>query len=84
MGAVGSTQLLNAFVTKYYPAQYRATGLGWGLGIGKDWSYFRTRSCWFLAKFKCRFSVEFYTFVIAGLVAVTGMVLIPNKKDEIV
>ena len=34
-GAVGSTQILNAFVTKYYPAQSRATALGWGLGIGR-------------------------------------------------
>jgi AAHS family benzoate transporter-like MFS transporter len=83
-GAVGSTQLLNAFVTKYYPAQYRATGLGWGLGIGRIGAISGPVLVGFLLSLNVDLVWSFYTFVIAGLVAVTGMVLIPNKKDEIV
>ena len=33
IGSVGITQILNAYVTQYFPSHIRATSLGWGLGL---------------------------------------------------
>lgn len=35
IGSVGITQILNAYVTQYFPSHARATSLGWGLGLGR-------------------------------------------------
>jgi AAHS family benzoate transporter-like MFS transporter len=34
-GAVGTQTLINGWVTRFYPAHVRATGIGWSLGIGR-------------------------------------------------
>ncbi|MFI9381745.1 MFS transporter [Kutzneria sp. NPDC052558] len=34
-GAIGTTNLLNVFVTRYYPPTSRAAGIGWSLGVGR-------------------------------------------------
>ncbi len=83
-GAVGSTQILNAFVTKYYPAQSRATALGWGLGVGRIGAISGPVLVGFLLSMNVDLIWSFYTFVIAGLVATLGMILTPSKKGEIV
>ncbi|MED3562497.1 aromatic acid/H+ symport family MFS transporter [Bacillus xiapuensis] len=83
-GSVGSTQVLNAFVTKYYPAQSRATALGWGLGIGRIGAISGPILVGFLLSMHVDLIWSFYTFVIAGIVAVIGLILTPNKKNEIV
>ncbi|MBK5502205.1 aromatic acid/H+ symport family MFS transporter [Peribacillus sp. TH14] len=83
-GAVGGTQIMNAFVTKYYPAQSRATALGWGLGIGRIGAISGPVLVGFLLSMNVDLIWSFYTFVIAGLVAVIGIILIPSKKGEIV
>jgi MFS transporter, AAHS family, benzoate transport protein len=83
-GAVGSTQILNAFVTKYYPAQSRATALGCGLGVGRVGAISGPVIVGLLLSMNINLIWSFYTFVIAGLVAVIGIVLTPSKKNEVV
>lgn len=83
-GSIGSTQILNAFVTKYYPARIRATALGFGLGIGRIGAIAGPILIGFLLSMQVELIWSFYTFVIAGLMASIGMLLIPSKKDEIV
>ncbi|WP_437080794.1 MFS transporter [Streptomyces sp. enrichment culture] len=34
-GTIGTQNLINAYVTRYYPAPARSTGIGWALGIGR-------------------------------------------------
>lgn len=34
-GTIGTQNLINAFVTGYYPLGARATGIGWSLGVGR-------------------------------------------------
>jgi len=34
-GTIGTTNLLNVFVTRYYPPMSRAVGIGWSLGVGR-------------------------------------------------
>jgi AAHS family benzoate transporter-like MFS transporter len=83
-GSVGSTQVMNAFVSKYYPAQSRASGLGWGLGIGRIGAISGPILVGTLLSMKVNLIWSFYTFVIAGVVAVIGILLVPSKKDELV
>lgn len=84
LGSVGSTQLLNAFVTKYYPVHLRATGLGFGLGIGRIGAISGPILIGFLLSMNVDLIWSFYTFVIAGIIAAVGIALVPGKKDEII
>lgn len=34
-GTIGTQNLLNVYVTRYYPPHARATGIGWALGVGR-------------------------------------------------
>ncbi|MFJ5264864.1 MFS transporter [Streptomyces sp. NPDC088387] len=34
-GTIGTQNLINAYVTRYYPAAARSTGIGWALGVGR-------------------------------------------------
>lgn len=34
-GTIGTQNLINVYVTRYYPAHARSTGIGWALGIGR-------------------------------------------------
>lgn len=34
-GTIGTQNLINAYVTRYYPANARSTGIGWALGVGR-------------------------------------------------
>ncbi len=83
-GAVGGTAIVNAFVTKYYPAGSRATALGWGLGIGRIGAISGPIVVGFLLSMNVDLIWSFYTFVIAGIVAVVAIVFVPSKKGEIV
>lgn len=83
-GSVGNTQLLNAFVSKYYPSRARSTALGWGLGIGRIGAISGPVLVGFLLSMEVDLLWSFYTFVIAGLVASIGIFLVPSKKGEIV
>lgn len=83
-GSVGNTQVLNAFTSKYYPANARATALGWGLGIGRIGAILGPVLVGILLSMNIDLVWSFYTFVFAGLIAGIGMLLIPKKQNEIV
>jgi AAHS family benzoate transporter-like MFS transporter len=34
-GSIGTQNLINSYVTSYYPGAVRATGIGWALGVGR-------------------------------------------------
>ncbi|MFJ8257887.1 MFS transporter [Peribacillus asahii] len=83
-GSVGNTQVMNAFVTKYYPAHTRATALGWGLGIGRIGAISGPILVGVLLSMNVNLIWSFYTFVIAGVIAAIAILLVPNKKGEII
>ncbi|MBM4763721.1 aromatic acid/H+ symport family MFS transporter [Bacillus sp. B15-48] len=83
-GSVGSTQILNAFVTKYFPSTIRATALGWGLGVGRIGAISGPILVGVLLTMNVDLLWSFYTFVIAGIIATISIAFMPNKKDEIV
>lgn len=83
-GSVGNTQVMNAFVSKYYPTHSRATALGWGLGIGRIGAISGPLLVGFLLSTNVDLIWSFYTFVIAGVIATIAIMLVPSKKDEII
>lgn len=83
-GSVGITQVMNAFVSKYYPTHSRATALGWGLGIGRIGAISGPILVGVLLSMNVNLIWSFYTFVIAGVIAATAIMLVPSKKNEII
>ncbi|WP_459502117.1 MFS transporter [Bacillus sp. C1] len=76
IGSVGITQILNAYVTQYFPSHARATSLGWGLigaiagpiiiGVLMTLQYDQV---W-----------NFYLFAIAGFIAAVAVFFIPKQS----
>ena len=75
---------MNAFVSKYYPTHSRATALGWGLGIGRIGAISGPILVGVLLSMNVNLIWSFYTFVIAGVIAATAIMLVPSKKNEII
>lgn len=83
-GSVGITQLLNAYITKYYPANARATALGWTLGFGRIGAISGPIIIGMLMSLQYDQVWNFYIFAIAGFIAFLAILLIPVKGDKII
>jgi AAHS family benzoate transporter-like MFS transporter len=77
-GTVGTQILINGYVATHYPAEARATALGWSLGFGRIGAIFGpTYGGWLLASGK---SMEwnFYGFAIPAIIGAVVIALIPT------
>jgi AAHS family benzoate transporter-like MFS transporter len=83
-GSVGITQILNAYITKYYPSHARATALGWTLGFGRIGAISGPIIIGMFMSMQYEQVWNFYIFAIAGLIAAIAVLLIPMKKDTII
>lgn len=83
-GSVGSTLILNAYITKYFPSDSRATALGWGLGFGRLGALSGPIAIGWLMTMQYEQIWSFYTFVVAGVIASIAVLLIPRNQDEII
>jgi AAHS family benzoate transporter-like MFS transporter len=83
-GSVGNTQLLNAYVTKYFSSHSRATALGWGLGVGRIGAISGPIIIGLLMSKGMNQMFSFYTFAIAGLLASLSILLVPKKDNEMI
>ncbi|WP_232700113.1 MFS transporter [Brevibacillus daliensis] len=83
-GTVGITQVLNAYVTKYYPSNARATGIGLGLGCGRIGAISGPIVIGILIAMQVDQMWSFYTFVITAFLACVAIMFVPDKKNEIV
>jgi AAHS family benzoate transporter-like MFS transporter len=81
-GTIGSTLLLNAFLSKYFTAENRATALGWALGFGRIGAIIGPFIGGLLMTWEVDLKWNFYTFAIAGLLAFIAVYLIPKKGME--
>ncbi|MBN6185451.1 aromatic acid/H+ symport family MFS transporter [Aneurinibacillus sp. BA2021] len=81
-GSVGITQILNAYVTKYYPPHARATALGWMLGFGRIGAISGPILIGVFMSMQFDMVWNFYIFAIAGLLACIAVLLIPVKDDD--
>ena len=69
IGSVGITQILNAYVTQYFPSHIRATSLGWGLGLGRVGAIAGPILIGIIMTMQYDLAWNFYLFSFAGLIA---------------
>lgn len=84
LGSVAIGQVLNAFVTKYYPPHSRATSLGLALGCGRIGAISAPILIGSLMSLNYDYEWNFYIFGFAALIATIAVSLIPsNNKGKI-
>ena len=79
IGSIASTQLLHAYLTKYFPPTVRATALGWGLGVGRIGAITGPILIGLFISMGFDELFSFYTFVIAGFIASIATSLVSNR-----
>ncbi|PEC85082.1 MFS transporter [Bacillus cereus] len=79
IGSVGITQILNAYVTQYFPSHIRATSLGWGLGLGRVGAIAGPILVGIIMTMQYDLAWNFYLFSFAGLLAAISVFFIPTK-----
>ncbi|EQB94154.1 hypothetical protein GA8_18660 [Geobacillus sp. A8] len=85
IGSIASTQLLHAYLTKYFPPTIRATALGWGLGIGRIGAISGPILVGLFISMGFNELFSFYTFVIAGVIAAIATFFVSNHHiDEVI
>ncbi|MGO1165079.1 MAG: MFS transporter [Janibacter sp.] len=72
-GAIGTQNLINPFVTGYYPAAVRSTGIGWSLGIGRFGAILGPLVGGWILSSSLGLDWNFYFF---GLIALIGALLV--------
>lgn len=81
-GAIGTQNLINPFVTSYYPAPMRGTGIGWTLGIGRLGAILGPIiGGWVLAS-SLGAGWNFYIFAIVAVVGLLAVTLVPKRKPH--
>lgn len=80
-GTIGTTLILNAYISKYFDAENRATALGWALGFGRIGAISGPILIGFFMSSNFDFSLNFYLFAVAGVLASITILFIPKKGE---
>lgn len=75
---IGTTILVNAYTATFYPAQMRATGLGWALGIGRLGAILGPIYGGFILSSGWGLDANFYAFAVPALIGAMAMLLVPT------
>jgi AAHS family benzoate transporter-like MFS transporter len=82
LGSIGTTILANAYTARHYPADRRATALGWALGFGRLGAILAPLyGGYVIAYIASQLGVEwnFYAFAVPALLGVLLVLLIPRS-----
>lgn len=79
---MGNQSLLNAFVSQYYPAHVRSTGIGLANGVGRLGGMVGPAMGGMLLSLKAPISICFIAFSAPGLCAALALLLVRKKNDE--
>lgn len=79
---IGTTILVNAYTATFYPAQMRATGLGWALGIGRLGAILGPVYGAFVLSSGWGLEANFYAFAVPALLGGLVMLLIPTPPTD--
>ncbi|WP_246206757.1 MFS transporter [Virgibacillus ihumii] len=83
-GTIGTTLILNAYISKYFDAEIRATAIGWALGFGRIGAILGPILIGLFMSWNFDLSTNFFVFAFAGIVAALSILCIPkNKKGGI-
>ncbi|MFY0544564.1 MFS transporter [Brevibacillus sp. H7] len=83
-GSIGTTLILNAYISKYFSSTTRATALGWALGFGRLGAISGPILGGLLMSWQLDQAWSFYTFAIPGLIASLAVFLIPKNQEKLI
>ncbi|MFE4430529.1 MFS transporter [Peribacillus butanolivorans] len=78
-GTIGTTLILNAYISKYFDADNRATALGWALGFGRIGAILGPILVGLFMSWKFDLVMNFYVFAFAGVIASVSVLFIPKN-----
>lgn len=82
-GAIGTQNLINPFVTSYYPAYARGTGIGWSLGIGRIGAICGPIIGGVVLGSSLGVAWNFYVFAIVALLGAIAVALVPRRRTAL-
>lgn len=80
-GSISTTLIMNAYISRYFPAAVRGTALGWALGFGRLGAISGPIVGGLLLQKGVSLSWCFYVFALAGLLAAAAVFFIPPRDD---
>lgn len=79
IGGLGSQNLINAYVSSYFPARGRSTALGWTLGIGRLGGIIAPIIGGLLLGSQLGLRWNFYAFALAASIGAIFVLLLPRS-----
>lgn len=80
---IGTQNLANSYVSQYYPAAVRSTGLGWALGIGRIGGIVGPTLGGVLLASSLGLQLNFLAFAIPGVIAALAVFLTKKQTKEV-
>ncbi|GHG78665.1 MFS transporter [Streptomyces glebosus] len=80
-GTIGTQNLVNAYVTRYYPAGARTTGIGWALGVGRLGAILGPTIGGLVIDSGAPWPWNFYLFAAVALVGLFAAGLVPQSPS---
>ena len=80
-GTIGTTLILNAYISKYFNAENRATALGWALGFGRIGAILGPILAGLFISLNFDLSTNFYVFASAAIIASVAVLFIPKSSQ---
>ncbi|RBW70088.1 MFS transporter [Bacillus taeanensis] len=79
---IGSQNIVQAYVSQYYPAYIRSTALGTASGIGRVGGMLGPLLGGFLLSISLPIHLNFMAFALPGLIAAAALAIIPEKHAD--
>ena len=79
---IGAQNIVQAYVSQYYPAYIRSTALGTASGIGRIGGMLGPILGGFLLSISLPIQMNFIAFAIPGLIAAVALALVPEKGSH--
>ena len=81
-GTIGTTNLLNVFVTRYYPPTSRGVGIGWSLGVGRLGAILGPVLGGLVLASGASYVWNFYLFAAVAVIGLVATGLVPVVRPE--
>jgi AAHS family benzoate transporter-like MFS transporter len=82
LGSIGAQILVNAWVTRYYPVDSRATAVGWAIGFGRTGSVVGPILGGLVLGSGLAFEWNFYAFVFPAVLGALIALLVPRSPAD--
>ncbi|UNM96418.1 MFS transporter [Ignatzschineria rhizosphaerae] len=80
--SIGAQIIVCAFVAQYYPTSIRATGIGWGLGVGRLGAIAGPMIIGWILSLNLPIQYNFLALAIPSLIALVSVFLIKGDQQE--